>query len=255
MNKVDIVIPVLNEEFALSGCVENLLHFAQTNLESYDCKIVIADNGSHDATLDVAQKLSVKYGKEKVIYFHMDQRGRGRALRKAWLESESDVLVYMDVDLSTNLKTLPELIFSITNNNFDLAVGSRLKSGSKTTRSVKRELISRTYNVLIKILFQTRFSDAQCGFKAISKKAASQLIPLVENNHWFFDTELLILAERTGFKIKDIPVEWEEDSDTRVKIMKTVLEDLRGLARLRFSPTPIISRERAESRLESHRKD
>ena len=240
MTSIDIVIPVLNEEVALSKCVSDLLEFTRVKLNKYDCRVVVADNGSDDSTLRVAKELSTVHGEGNVTFIHLDERGRGRALRRAWLGSSADVLLYMDVDLSTKLSALPELISAISAEGFDLSTGSRLKHGAKTTRSFKRDSISRSYNLLIKLLFRTRFSDAQCGFKAISNRAAKSLIPFVQNNHWFFDTELLILAERTGFKIKDIPVEWEEDSDTRVKIVKTIIEDLLGLVRLRFSRMPDI---------------
>ena len=243
MNRVDIVIPVLNEEVALALCVSKLLDFVSKNLNDYNCRVVVADNGSDDRTLQVAHELAKQFGMSIVSILHLDERGRGRALRRAWLDSSADVLVYMDVDLSTDLNELPALISSISVEGFDLSTGSRLKSSAKTKRSLKRELISRSYNLLIKLLFRTRFSDAQCGFKAISNKAAQALIPFVKNNHWFFDTELLILAEKSGFKIKDIPVKWEEDSDTRVKLVKTIFEDLRGLARLKFSSLPKIPRE------------
>ena len=246
MAAVDVVIPVLNEEHSLPGCIDALSAFLGSELAAHTWRIVIADNGSTDATLDVAKGYAERQP-EAVAYLHLDQRGRGRALRRAWLESDADVLTYMDVDLSTGLDAFPALVAAIADEGYDVATGTRLKRGAKTTRSLKRESISRSYNLLIKALFQTRFSDAQCGFKALSRSAVRALVPAIENNHWFFDTELLILAEKRGFRVKDIPVTWSEDPDTRVKIASTVMEDLRGLARLRLGGIPVISRDGSTS--------
>ncbi len=232
---VDVVIPVYNEEYVLAQSVERLHAFLDANL-AYRWRILIADNASTDRTLDVARELASRL--PHVAHLHVDEKGRGRALRRAWLESDADVLSYMDVDLSTELIAYPPLIDAIVREGYDLATGSRLAGASRTTRSTKRELISRGYNLLIKAVLWTRFSDAQCGFKAISRRAADVLVPLVENNEWFFDTELLVLAETKGYRIKDLPVRWVEDPDTRVKLGKTIREDLAGLWRLRTHRIP-----------------
>ena len=240
MAAVDVVIPVLNEEHSLPQCLDALLDFLPRALPAHQCRVVVADNGSTDATLAVAER----YAAERpgaVAAIHLDQRGRGRALRRAWLESDADVVSYMDVDLSTGIEAFPLLVSAIVDDGHDVAVGSRLVRGAQTTRSFKREFISRFYNLLIKALFRTRFSDAQCGFKALSGAAARALTPAVVNNHWFFDTELPIIAEKRGFRVFDLPVRWEEDADTRVKIASTVAEDLKGLARLRFGGVPNVS--------------
>jgi len=164
---------------------------------------------------------------------HLDKKGRGRALKKVWSESHADILSYMDVDLSTDLAALPPLIEALISGGFQVAAASRLLKPSLTTRGFKREVISRMYNRLIKFSFHTSFSDAQCGFKAITREAASVLLPSLEDNEWFMDTELLIHAERVGYRIFDLPVQWVEDSDSRVKIWSTVIGDLRGIARLK----------------------
>jgi len=233
---VDIVIPVYNEEHVLASSVETLRAFLRDNLP-HTWRVVVADNASTDGTLTVAQGLAEQHPAE-VGVVHLPQKGRGRALRAAWLGSEADVLVYMDVDLSTDLSALPPLVDAIAVEGYDVAIGSRLARGARTTRSLRREVISRVYNLLIKAIHFTRFSDAQCGFKAVSRQAARELVPLIKNEEWFFDTELLILAEKGGYRIKDIPVRWVEDPDTRVKIASTVSEDIRGLLRLRFSRMP-----------------
>lgn len=228
--RVDAVIPVYNEAHVLEKSVGTLSAFLEANLP-YDWRIVVADNASTDATLEVAKGIADVSRRVNVL--HLDQKGRGRALKAAWLGSDADVLSYMDVDLSTDIRAYPALIRSIAEDGYDVATGSRLARGSRTTRGFKRDVISRTYNVIIKAGFRTRFSDAQCGFKAISRNAAQRLLPRIENNEWFFDTELLILAERRGYRIKDIPVRWVDDPDSRVNVPKTVMEDLRGLWRLK----------------------
>ena len=236
----DIVIPVHNEEHSLPGCLETLLPFCREHLADYRWRVVIADNGSIDATHDVALGLRDQ-NPDEVGVTHLDQKGRGRALRRVWLESDADIRSYMDVDLSTDINRLPDLLGAIVAGH-DVATGSRLKRGAETTRSFKREFVSRSYNLIIKAMFWNSFSDAQCGFKAVSRRAADDLIPLVKDNAWFFDTELMLLAEKNGYRIADIPVSWREDTDTRVKIASTALEDLKGLARLRFGGMPRVGK-------------
>ena len=235
MTTVDVVIPVYNEEHVLPNSIPTLRDFLSKNL-SQEWKIVIADNASTDKTWEVAQSLSHKY--PDVVGVHIDQKGRGRALRKTWLESQADIVSYMDVDLSTELEAFPKIVSAISEEGYDIAIGSRLMKESNVKRSFKRELTSRGYNFMIKALFFNKWHDAQCGFKAVSKKATQALVPLIKNQEWFFDTELLILAGRKGFRIKEVPVAWVEDPDTRVHIMKTVREDIGGLLRLRFRPLP-----------------
>jgi len=232
MNSVDVVVPVYNEEGALARSVAVLRDFLAENL-SCRWQIVIADNGSVDGTLAVAKDLSQQY--PDVRYIQLELKGRGRALRKAWLESDADVVSYMDVDLSTKLDAFPELIRAL-DEGYDIAVGSRLMKGSRVKRSLKREMTSRGYNLLIKAMFRPSFSDAQCGFKAVKCDVVQKLVPLIKDQAWFFDTELLLLAGMKGYRIKDVPVEWVEDEDTRVRIAKTAWEDIKGLLRVRFRP-------------------
>jgi glycosyltransferase involved in cell wall biosynthesis len=231
MSSVDIVIPVYNEEHVLADSVSTLRKFLAQDFPHH-YRIVVADNASTDGTLEVAQRLAQKL--PDVASLHIPQKGRGRALRAAWLTSPADILSYMDVDLSTDLAAFLPLIEAIASEGYDIAIGSRLAREADIRRSLRREVISRSYNVMIKALFFTRFSDAQCGFKAASRRAVQELVPLIENNEWFFDTELLILAEKAGYRVKEIPVRWLEDPDTRVNVPKTVWEDVRGLLRLRL---------------------
>jgi len=231
MASVDVVIPVYNEEHVLAQSVATLRQFLSKGFP-HKWRILIADNASTDNTLAVAQELAQKH--PNVASLHIPEKGRGRALKASWLGSAADIVSYMDVDLSTDLTAFPPLIKAIASEGYHIAVGSRLAPASDIRRSLKRHFISRSYNLMIKALFFTRFSDAQCGFKALSRQAVRALVPLVENNEWFFDTELLILAEKAGYPVKEIPVRWLEDPDTRVDIRKTVWEDIRGLVRLRL---------------------
>ncbi|HET9531650.1 MAG TPA: dolichyl-phosphate beta-glucosyltransferase, partial [Blastocatellia bacterium] len=227
---VDVVIPVLNEAHVLEKSVGTVRQFLSQSL-SHQWRVVIVDNGSTDGTDRVAGKLKEQY--HDVEFLQLQQRGRGRALRYAWMQSKADVVSYMDVDLSTNLQHLPQLIDAIAYEGYDIALGSRLMEGSETRRSIKREMISRFYNLFVKAVLFTRFSDAQCGFKAVSRKVADQIVPQIEDQSWFFDTELLVLAEKQGYLIKDIPVVWNEDDDSRVKIVRTAWDDIKGVFRLR----------------------
>ena len=235
---VDIVIPVLNEEVALPACIEKLFAFIEEHPER-EWRIVVADNGSTDRTAEIAAELSEKHPAVSVT--HLELRGRGRALKQAWGLSDADVRLYMDVDLSTDLKSLPDLVSAITDDGYEVAIGSRLIKGSKVVgRTLKREITSRGYNIMIHIFFPlTKWKDAQCGFKAISRKAAENVVPLVKDNAWFLDTELLLLADKAGYLVKEIPVHWEDDPDTRVKIISTAWEDVKGLLRLRFKGRPV----------------
>jgi glycosyltransferase involved in cell wall biosynthesis len=227
---VDIVIPVYNEEAALPRSVATLCDYLATYFP-YGWGVIIANNASTDRTLAVAQELAA--ANPRVSVLHLDRKGRGRALKAAWLASEADVVSYMDVDLSTNLQSFLPLVAPLATGHSDVAIGSRLLKGSLVTRQWKREVISRCYNLLIKIFFRNRFSDAQCGFKAVKRSVARQLLPEIENNEWFFDTELLLLAEERGLRIYEVPVDWIEDLDSRVKIAATALEDIKGLLRVR----------------------
>ena len=232
MPLVDIVIPVLNEEKALPVCLDTLKKFLSTDCP-YPCRILIADNGSTDRTPEIASHLSKE--NEEFSWMRIEARGRGRALKQAWLASTADVVAYMDVDLSTDLSSFPDLVRSLDEENFDLAIGSRLMKGSLVRkRTVKREITSRCYNMIIKSMFLNKFSDAQCGFKAMTTQSARILLPKIQDNGWVFDSELLIVAEKCGFRIKDIPVTWVDDPDSRGNVIKTAKDDLKGLFRLRF---------------------
>ena len=230
---------MLNEEHSLPRCVELLRSFFGEHPDRV-WSILVADNGSIDKTIEVATSLMNDSGDLRIT--HIEQRGRGRALKKAWLESDADVRCYMDVDLSTDLKHVPELVSAIADEGNSLAIGSRLMGDSDVVnRTLKREITSRGYSALFRTMFFTKFKDAQCGFKAISADAANALVPLVKDNAWFFDTELLLIAQKNGYSIKEIPVRWVDDPDSRVKIISTAWEDIKGLLRLRFGGRPKVA--------------
>jgi glycosyltransferase involved in cell wall biosynthesis len=229
---VDVVIPVLNEEQQLAASVETLRSFLIEHCP-YRWRIVVADNASIDRTPQICRELKESYSAE-FDFIRLEQKGRGRALRMAWSRSQADVVAYMDVDLSTNLRALPPLLAALIHSDYDLATGSRLMHGAIVTRQWKREIISRSYNLLIRLMFWHRFRDAQCGFKGATRRAVDELLPQVRDQAWFFDTELLLKGERQGYRIFELPVEWIEDLDTRVKIIATAWQDIKGLVRVRL---------------------
>ncbi|MFE1770065.1 glycosyltransferase [Streptomyces sp. NPDC059008] len=226
---LDVVIPVYNEESDLEPCVRRLHeHLARTF--PYGFRITIADNASTDRTPDVAARLDDTI--DEVTAVRLEQKGRGRALRTVWSLSEAPVLAYMDVDLSTDLNALLPLVAPLISGHSDLAIGSRLSRSSRVVRGPKRELISRTYNLILRGSLAARFSDAQCGFKAIRGDVAARLLPMVEDTGWFFDTEMLVLAERAGLRIHEVPVDWVDDPDSTVHLVRTAVDDLKGVWRV-----------------------
>ena len=226
---VDIVIPVHNEERELRASVLRL-HAYLTQQFPFSARITIADNASTDATPAVAAELAEELPEVRVL--RLNDKGRGRALAAAWLTSDARVVSYMDVDLSTDLSALLPLVAPVISGHSQVSIGSRLVAGSRVRRGPKREVISRVYNILLRLVLRVRFKDAQCGFKALRADVARSLLPDVVNRNWFFDTELLVRAERAGLRIHELPVDWTDDPDSRVDIVATAIEDLRGVWRL-----------------------
>jgi glycosyltransferase involved in cell wall biosynthesis len=235
---VDLVIPCYNEEHVLAGSVEQVLAWCDAHPE-HQWRVVVANNASTDGTLDVARGLEATYP-GRVVALQIPVKGRGIALRTAWLTSDADVMAYMDVDLSTDLDHIPELVDPIARGDVDLAYGTRLHALSRTNRSTKREITSRGY-VFILRLTGLKVTDAQCGFKAISREAARALLPLVRDTQWFWDSELLWVAQENGYRMAEVPVRWVEDPDTRVRIIKTAREDLQGIWRLKRAGIPKVA--------------
>jgi putative flippase GtrA len=226
---LDIVIPVYNEQVDLDVCVRRLNDYLRTTFP-YPYTITIADNASADATPAIAAALAEDLPAVRSVRF--EEKGRGRALHAVWESSPSPVLAYMDVDLSTDLAALLPLVAPLISGHSDVAIGTRLSRGSRVVRGVKREIISRAYNMILHGVLSTRFSDAQCGFKAIRRDVAVRLLPLVQDTGFFFDTELLVLAQRAGMRIHEVPVDWVDDPDSRVDIIATAVADLKGVWRL-----------------------
>jgi glycosyltransferase involved in cell wall biosynthesis len=222
---------VYNEEKVLEQSVR-LLHSYLTDNLPFDFVITVADNASTDGTFAIAQRLRTELPRVRAV--HLDRKGRGLALRHVWSSSEADIVAYMDADLSTGLDAFLPLIAPLLSGHSDLSVGSRLAHGAQVVRGPKREIISRVYNLLLRTVLSARFSDAQCGFKAGRTEVIKALLPAVADDTWFFDTELLMLAQRKGLRIYQVPVTWTEDPDSTVEIVRTALADLRGVARLRF---------------------
>ncbi|MGW2685075.1 dolichyl-phosphate beta-glucosyltransferase [Streptomyces sp. NPDC001414] len=226
---LDLAVPVFNEETDLEPSVRRLhAHLRETF--PYPFRITVADNASTDATPLIAARLAGEL--PEVEWLRLAEKGRGRALRAAWSRSRAPVLAYLDVDLSTGLAALLPLVAPLLSGHSDLAIGTRLTSGSRVVRGPRREFVSRCYNVLLRCALSVRFSDAQCGFKAVRRDAAERLLPLVRDTGWFFDTELLVVAERSGLRIHEVPVDWVDDPDSRVALLSTALADLRGVARV-----------------------
>ncbi|MET7422050.1 glycosyltransferase [Dactylosporangium sp. NPDC005555] len=243
---LDLVVPVYNEETDLAPCVRRL-HANLTATFPYPFRITVADNGSTDGTLHVAHTLAGELPGIGVL--HVAEKGRGRALRAAWTASHAQVLAYTDVDLSTDLAALLPLVAPLLSGHSDVSIGTRLTGGARVVRGAKRECISRCYNLILHGALHAGFSDAQCGFKAIRKDVADKVLPLIQDTGFFFDTELLILAQRAGLRIHEVPVDWVDDPDTRVDILATALADLMGIARLArgvLTATPSLTDLRAQ---------
>lgn len=229
--KVEITVPVYNEQEELMDRITTLYQFCVKNLIGYDWHITIADNASNDNTPIIGATLAKKH--KKISLFRLEEKGRGRAVKRVWSESQADFCVYMDLDLSTDLKHLPKLLESLQN-GYDIAIGSRLAKGAKVEgRTLLREIISRTLNFFfIQLFFHTHFTDAQCGFKAVTKRVVSELIPKIEDNGWFFDGELLIVGEKMGYKIYEEPVHWIDNPGSTVRLYATIVGDLQVIQRL-----------------------
>jgi glycosyltransferase involved in cell wall biosynthesis len=231
---IDVVVPVFDEQSTLAANVAVLTGYLERELP-FRWRVTIADNASTDDTPRIAAELAAAH--PDVHHLRLERKGRGHALRTAWLASPGDVVSYMDVDLSTNLESFLPLVAPIVSGHSELAIGSRLARQARVRRRIKRELLSRGYNAIVHTAFRSGFSDAQCGFKAIRADVARLLVPHVVDDSWFFDTELLLLAERNGMRIHEVPVDWIEDLDSRVDLPSTIADDLRGLWRVRKAYT------------------
>jgi putative flippase GtrA len=236
---VEVVVPVYNEEGVLARSIHRLHHFLDTEVP-FSWRITIADNASTDLTPDIANTLAAEL--DHVHVLRLEQKGRGRALRAAWSATRARVVAYMDVDLSTDLHALLPLLAPLLSGHSEVAIGSRLARGARVARGPKREFISRAYNRILHVALRARFTDAQCGFKAVRADVLPELLEAVRDQSWFFDTELLIAAQRRGMRIYEVPVDWVDDPDSRVDIIPTAVADLRGVVRLALaSPLAVFA--------------
>ncbi len=230
---IDITIPVLNEEETLVKQVEKTLQFLMSSsLQNY--RIVIADNGSDDQTEFLGRQLaSIHEG--KVSFIKVGKRGVGLALRTSWMQSDADIVGYMDLDLATDLKHLEQVYHLIKNEGIPVVNGSRLLAGSHVVnRTLTREFTSRTFNSVVRNLLGVSFTDGMCGFKFFRRQIAQSIIATgVNTEGWIFSTEMLVKTEWKGIYIHEIPVHWEDDQNSKVKIFKLSLEYLRHLWKLR----------------------
>jgi glycosyltransferase involved in cell wall biosynthesis len=242
---VEIVVPVYNEAGVLEASIDSLLGYLDREFP-LATTVTIADNASTDETWPLAERLRRRSGRVQTM--HLEKKGRGRALRAAWTASVCPVVAYLDVDLSTDLHGLLPLVAPVLSGHSDIAIGSRLATGARVVRGAKREIISRSYNAIVRAALHTRFTDAQCGFKALRTDVAKALLPMVQDDNWFFDTELLVVAERHGLRIHEVPVDWVDDPDSSVDLTATAIEDLKGVWRLRRNQAAVATANRAARR-------
>ena len=215
--EVSVVFPAYNEVDYLEHAVEKTVQALAEFTRSFE--LIIAEDGSTDGTAERSEELTKKY--PFVKHIHGEKRlGRGTALNNAFKQSNGEILVYMDVDLATNIEQLKSLVKAVEEEGFDFAVGSRLLSESKVKRSRTRQIASKSYNFLVRAMLGSKLKDHQCGFKAFKREALIQLLDEVVARHWFWDTELLVRAARKGFKIKEIPVDWKGPRETKVRLLK-----------------------------------
>jgi len=234
MKKIVITIPTYNEEKIIDQKIDQLFNFCKNNLKQYKWKIIVADNGSKDKTIKIVKDKKQKYS--NLEYFHLSQPGKGLAIKKAWQDYLSDINIFMDADLATELKFTLPLIEGIIKEKYDLVIGSRYNKQSQCKRSLMRSICSKFYNLILKIFFNIKLTDTHCGFKALSMSAVQKIIPKIKNNGLFFDTELLVLARHYNLRIKEIPVNWKEEKGrkTKIKIIRTALKYLKEIIKLKY---------------------
>lgn len=226
---VDITIPVHNQERGLAPVVRRLHAYVMSEFP-FSARITIVDNASTDTTWAVALRLARELPDVRLV--RLNETGRGRALAAAWLTSDSRVVAYMDPDLSIHLSGLAPLVAPIMSGHSDISIGSRLAPGAHARRSSKDQLIRRGYNLLLRAVLGVRFKDTRCGFKALRADVARRLVPAVGNRKLFFDTELLVQAARSGFRVHEIAVDRVEGAASRFDVVPTAIDDLLGVARL-----------------------
>ncbi|MFA5048005.1 MAG: glycosyltransferase [Patescibacteria group bacterium] len=232
--KVLVVLPVYNEEIILAENTKRTAEFMRASFPTKNFKIVIADNNSSDRTGEIGRKLAEEL--PEVEYFFLNRQGKGLAWRQAFQKYQVDIYIVMDSDLAVELEAVKRLVETI-NDGYDLVVGSRFLKQSKLVRSVWRDFVSRTYRFLARKILRTKVSDFQCGFKAINNQVRDRVLPLTKDDGFFLDTEIIVWAEKLGFKVKEIPVDWSEFRNTKrkstVKVWETTVRYLSQIKQLR----------------------
>lgn len=235
MKKLLITLPCFNEEQVLEKNVNTIFNYAQKGLSDYDWSILVIDNASSDKTFEIAKKLNQQ--NPKILIAQYLKKGRGAALKNVWQANNCyDIYSYMDIDLATDLNHFTDLISKL-DEGYNIAVGSRYVPGAKAQRSFRRKFMSKVYNLLLKLFLKVDFKDAQCGFKAFDKKSIINILPKTFDSGWFWDTEFMILAERSGYKIIEIPVVWKEVRDeireSKVSPLAEAFKQLRNIRLMR----------------------
>lgn len=234
---VQFCLPIYNEEKILAKNVLKLFDYLKNSKDSnFSWQIVLIINGSRDKSLAIAKGLEAKHQKE-IKAINILEPGKGNALKIYSKKSQADILVYMDIDLAVTLKNIPNLINPIIENKYDLVIGSRLLKESKIERSFLRELSSQIYSFLARRILGLEIKDFQCGFKAIKQGVFSEIAPYIESKKWFFDTELIAYADKLKFRIKEIPVDWEEnrydERESKVRVIRDSISFLINLIKLK----------------------
>jgi len=233
--KLNITLPCYNEERILKSNILRVFNFLKENVASDDWQIIIANNQSTDKTGQIGEELEKKF--ESIKHLEIFQKGKGVAIRESWQRFPADIYIFMDTDLATDLEALPRLIRAVKEEKFNVAIGSRFHPQSKVKRKLVRKIISFSYNLLRKILIGSKITDAPCGFKAVDKKIIQNILPQVKDEQWFFDSELVILAEKGGYKIKEIPIKWEDirekEDKSKVNTISLSLDYFKKLIKLK----------------------
>lgn len=232
---VEFCLPIYNEEKIIEKNVLKIVNFCKEKNLPFNWRVIIVNNGSKDNSLAISQKLSAD--NKQIGYTTILEPGRGQALKKYWLTSNADVVAYMDADLAVSLNNIIDLINPFVNNEADLVIGSRMMPGATIKRSFIRELISQSCNILYRLIIGNNISDTQCGFKAIKTEVFKKIAPYIEDNKWFFDTEIISFTHHLGYKIKEVPVNWEEnrydERKSKVNLLKDSFIHLKNLLRLK----------------------
>jgi len=230
-----VVLPARNEELIIRDNVLRLYEYMQGAFPNDDWKIVVSDNNSSDRTAEIVKELAEKHA--RIEYLLVTVVGKGAAVKNAWEKYSSDVYMFMDSDLATDIHGIPMLVEPLRLETSDIACGSRFLRESAVERSLIRRVTSFGYRLVVKLLLSIKVRDLPCGFKAINEKAKKALLSKIESDGWFFDSELIILGEKLGLRVQEIPVRWREPIETgrksKVKIISLSIEYVKEVVKIR----------------------